>query len=112
MPRSLKSKGDALVIEWSDGVTQRLPWSLLRERCPCATCRTKQDHRQQPPAGQSQPGQSEPGGLLPVIGLEETRPIRPTAVRPVGNYAYNIHFSDGHNTGIYSLEYIRRLGEE
>jgi DUF971 family protein len=33
-------------------------------------------------------------------------------MKPVGNYAYGIHFSDGHTTGIYSLDYLRELGEE
>lgn len=98
-PRGLTSDGDSLVIEWSDGVTHRLKWSLLRECCPCATCRTKQD---EPP--------KQSAVLLPVIGLEETQPIRPTAMQPVGNYAYSIHFSDGHNTGIYTLDYLRDLG--
>jgi DUF971 family protein len=29
---------------------------------------------------------------------------------PVGNYAYAIAFSDGHDTGIYTIEYLRELG--
>ena len=37
-------------------------------------------------------------------------PKRPTAMQPVGNYAYSIHFSDGHNSGIYTLDYLRHLG--
>jgi len=32
-------------------------------------------------------------------------------MKPVGNYAYGIEFSDGHNTGIYSFETLRSLGE-
>ncbi len=35
-----------------------------------------------------------------------------TAVDPVGNYAVRLTFSDGHNTGIFSWPYLRRLGEE
>ena len=35
-----------------------------------------------------------------------------TGMYPVGNYAYQIDFSDGHKTGIYSLELLRELGEE
>jgi DUF971 family protein len=31
---------------------------------------------------------------------------------PVGNYAYRIEFSDGHSTGIYTLDLLRRLGSE
>jgi DUF971 family protein len=32
-------------------------------------------------------------------------------MRPVGNYAYAIEFNDGHNSGIYSLDFLRELGE-
>ena len=31
---------------------------------------------------------------------------------PVGRYAYSIDFSDGHDTGIYTLESLRELGHE
>jgi DUF971 family protein len=31
-------------------------------------------------------------------------------MEPQGRYAYGIHFSDGHNTGIYTLESLRELG--
>jgi DUF971 family protein len=33
-----------------------------------------------------------------------------SGLRPVGNYAYSVAFSDGHDTGIFSLELLRRLG--
>jgi DUF971 family protein len=99
-PRGLKNEGPALVIEWSDGVTHRLPWKLLRDRCPCATCRVE---RAKPPAAKP---------LLSVLTPQEARPLAPVSVRPVGNYAYAIGFNDGHNTGIYSLELLRDLGEQ
>jgi DUF971 family protein len=35
-----------------------------------------------------------------------------TAIDPVGNYAVRLTFTDGHNTGIFSWSYLRRLGEE
>lgn len=99
-PRSLKNDGQALVIEWSDGITHRLPWKLLRDCCPCATCRMQHNV---PPA---------PKPLLSVLPLAEARPLAPVSVRPMGNYAYSIAFSDGHNTGIYPLELLRELGEK
>lgn len=34
------------------------------------------------------------------------------AIDPVGNYAVRLTFSDGHNTGIFSWGYFRRLGEK
>ena len=97
---SLKGTDEALLIEWQDGIVHSLKWSFLRKRCPCATCRTKQA---EPP---------EPETLLPVIKPEEARPIRVTEMKALGNYAYGINFSDGHNSGIYALEYLRQLGEE
>ena len=93
---ALKSDGDALLIDWSDNVQHRLPWTLIRDSCPCATCSSKQ---------------AEPKQLLPVLSVAEAQTTRPTAMSPMGNYAYSIHFNDGHNTGIYSLTLLRRLGE-
>jgi DUF971 family protein len=72
----------------------------LRDRCPCASCREKRS---------AQPDRAE---LLPVLRPEETRPLRIAAMRPVGNYAYSIQFSDGHDTGIYTLALLRELGEQ
>jgi DUF971 family protein len=100
LPTSLKSSGDSLVITWDDGAAHQLTWSFLREQCPCATCRAE---REKP-----QPADDNP---LNILKPEEAQPCRPVDVRPIGNYAYGIEFNDGHNTGIYSLEYLRFLGE-
>lgn len=32
-------------------------------------------------------------------------------MKPIGNYAYGIAFTDGHDSGIYSLELLRHLGD-
>jgi DUF971 family protein len=37
-------------------------------------------------------------------------PLAITGMQPVGQYAYKIVFSDGHDSGIYTLEYLRELG--
>jgi DUF971 family protein len=97
-PRKLTNVGDALEIEWSDGLTQRIPWRKLRDACPCASCRIE---RTQPP---------KPQPLLAVLSPTEARPLAPVSMRPAGNYAYAIAFSDGHSSGIYSLELLRQLG--
>ena len=46
------------------------------------------------------------------LGDAETRPLRIAAMKPVGNYAYSIEFSDGHDTGIYTLTTLRELGQQ
>ena len=91
--------GDLLRISWSDGQVRDYVLRELRDACPCATCREK---RNAPPL---------PTTLLPIISDADIRPLRITAMKPVGNYAYSIDFSDGHNTGIYTLESLRELGE-
>jgi len=42
--------------------------------------------------------------------MSEARPLAITTMEPVGHYAYSIEFSDGHNTGIYTLELLCQLG--
>jgi DUF971 family protein len=92
--------GALLRIIWSDGLMRDYPPRELREKCPCATCR---EERNGPP-----PSPLE----LPVITEAQTQPLRITAMKPVGNYAYSIDFSDGHNTGIYTLESLREMGHD
>jgi len=101
-PKSLKNDGDSLVILWQDDREDRLSWKLLRERCPCATCLSE---RNNPPT-------PEPTSALPILSMQEAQPLKPTSMEAMGNYAYSINFNDGHNTGIYSLELLRELGEE
>lgn len=105
IPVSLKGDAEALNIEWSDGAKHRLTWRLLRDRCPCADCR---GHGDGPPP----PKPAPPPGSLPILSAAEAQPLRVAQMRPMGNYAYSIHFNDGHNTGIYTVEYLRQLGGE
>lgn len=93
---SLNDQGD-LVIQWSDNKTRLYSVATLRNSCPCATCREK---RQAAPAAE----------LLPVIAIEETQPLKIAEMKPVGSYAYGITFSDGHDSGIFTLEQLYHLG--
>jgi DUF971 family protein len=49
--------------------------------------------------------------MLNVLQPGEAEPLSIADVRPVGSYAYTIVFSDGHDTGIFTLERLRELGE-
>lgn len=89
-----------LRIDWSDGHSREYTVRELRDACPCATCR---EQKKQPPP---------PAGALPVLSAAEARPLKLQGMKPVGNYAYSIAFSDGHNTGIYTFERLRELGQE
>jgi DUF971 family protein len=43
------------------------------------------------------------------LSVAEAQPLAVQRMRPVGNYAYNIQFSDGHDSGIFSFDLIRSL---
>ncbi len=87
-----------LQIEWSDGQRREYTFRELRDGCPCASCTEK---RHAPP---------EPSTELPILSAAETAPLRIARMEAMGHYAYSIHFSDGHDTGIYTLEHLRALG--
>jgi DUF971 family protein len=91
--------GARLSIAWSDGSTHVYTARELREACPCATCREK---RSAPPLPPTQ---------LLVLSPQEARPLDVAGMRPVGAYAYNIAFSDGHGTGLFSFTRLRELGK-
>lgn len=97
-PVVLKTEGpDRLLIEWSDGHRDVFTWAFLRQHCPCAVCRAEAE---------------KPKPLLPILKPEETEPPRPTAMEPVGRYAYQISWRDGHSSGIYSFEYLLELASQ
>jgi len=50
-----------------------------------------------------------PGQRVLQVGKEDVSIDR---IEPVGNYAVCLYFDDGHHTGIYSWEYLYRLGKE
>src|SRR5438552_19175472 len=94
-PMALTREGkDHLIIQWSDGHRSRYAWKHLRDNCPCAGCR---EERLKPP---------DP---FRILKANELVPLAPTAVTPIGRYAYKITWSDGHDTGIYTLESLREL---
>jgi DUF971 family protein len=97
-PIALKRDGDRLVIDWSDGHRGAIALRKLRDACPCATCNEK---RQQPP---------NPLKILSEAELLAGDP-RPVAMEARGAYAYQVVWNDGHDTGIYTLELLRRLCE-
>lgn len=83
-----------LTIEWDDGATTRFEGRTLRWACPCAECRGEL----------GEPGKLDRAEALPAA--EE----RADSVWLVGQYALGISFESGHATGIYTFEYLRRLG--
>lgn len=89
---TVHSQSRVLEISFSDGAHFRIPFELMRVYSPSAEV---QGHG----AGQEvlQSGKRD-------VGLE--------ALEPVGNYAVQPRFTDGHDTGIYSWDYLYFLGSQ
>ncbi|XZE32116.1 gamma-butyrobetaine hydroxylase-like domain-containing protein [Pirellulaceae bacterium SH501] len=99
-PKSLKlSPRKSLEIEWDDGKVLDYPFRHLRDSCPCATCKEKK-----------RASEGKPSNPLAILSPSETVPLAIADMRPVGNYAYNIGFSDGHTSGLFTIEYLRQIG--
>jgi len=86
--RRLPEEG-RLRLTWSDGHVAEYGYDYLRGWCPCAGC---QGHsglkiRYQPPP----------------------KPVTAESIKPVGNYAISIAWSDGHGTGIYRFDFLREI---
>lgn len=86
-----------LEIQWSDGHASIYPHKFLRQKCRCALC-----------AGE--PFLSTGGLMMPNVNLPNVPDnVAPTRFGQVGNYGLSINWSDGHNTGIYSFNYLREI---
>ena len=89
-----------LVIIWDDGLVSRYPLSHLREACPCVEC----------PGGHFRMGlEHAPADILQ---LTPGRSYNMLSLSPVGNYAVQPAWDDGHATGIYTWEYLRLISPQ
>lgn len=88
---TLHQKSRVLEIAFADGRSFRLPYEFLRVHSPSAEVR-----------GHG-PGQE--------VLQTGKRNVEIRTLEPVGSYAVQPQFSDGHNTGIYSWDYLYELGE-
>lgn len=87
--------GDELALAWNDGDESYLLFEMLRRACPCASC------------------QGEPDALGRVVRPEvrhDERSFTLTRFEIVGGYALQLFWGDGHSSGIYGYEYLRKLG--
>ena len=88
----LRKQTGALALEWPDGVEHDLSFEYLRVHSPSAEVRGH--------------------GAGEAILQTGKRSVRIVRIDPIGNYALRLHFSDGHDSGLYSWHYLRELGEE
>jgi DUF971 family protein len=97
-PLDLQQIGSELAIKWEDGLESFIPLERLRQRCPCAGCMGEKD-------------------IMGNVYKNPAQKLSPrafilTRLEPVGGYAIKPIWADGHATGIYSFDYLRRLADE
>jgi DUF971 family protein len=102
-PKDVKvqiSTGAGVDVVWSDDHRSHYDFAFLREECPCATCNDQRMKKQSAPVG-GLPSSS----VLPMYKPKVTA----RAAKPLGNYALQFDFSDGHSSGIYSYDHLRAI---
>jgi len=99
------STGAGVDITWADGHTSHYNFDYLRDACPCASCN---EERRKKAEMEQRIGAVAGGGLPPTLPMFKPKP-KARAAKPVGHYALQIEFTDGHSTGIYSFEYLREI---
>jgi DUF971 family protein len=94
-PLNLQHIGNELAIKWDDGEEDFIPLESLRRSCPCAGCK----------------------GEVDILGNLYKNPEKPLTakafelvrVTSVGGYAIQPVWADGHNSGIFSYDYLKRI---
>lgn len=86
--------GTRLRITWEDGEVSEYRPRFLRMRCPCAGC------------------VDEMTGVRTLTEDQVPEGVYPEAIHYVGRYALQFVWSDGHSTGIYPFELLRKLWDQ
>jgi DUF971 family protein len=95
------SKSAGIKIDWRDGHYSDYPLAHLRDECPCATC-TGAHGTEPQKSNYSQSAQANPFQMFKPA-------LRMNSVEPVGSYAIRIYWNDGHSSGIYSFDHLRKI---
>lgn len=92
-----KVDNNTLSMVWDDGHEGMYTLEGLRKNCPCATCRSARASKEKNP--------------LKVLSPKEVLPdhLQLVEAETVGRYAIQFRWNDGHDTGIYSFDYLREL---
>ena len=102
-PRSVEvnvTSGSGMDIQWKDGHQSHYSFQWLRDACPCALC---DEERTQSGRAIGASPKAKPGEL-PMFRQSP----KPTEATAVGKYAVTFKWSDGHQHGIYSWEFLRQ----
>jgi len=96
-PTDIQQIGSELAVKWDDGCETFVSLETLRRYCPCAGCKGEVD-------------------IMGNVYKNPPKPLTTDAFRlvrimTVGGYAVQPVWADGHSTGLYSFEYLKRVGD-
>jgi|SRR6516164_9510450 DUF971 family protein len=96
-PQDIQTIGEELAIKWDDGSESFIALEKLRRHCPCAGCKGEVDVMGNVYKGPDQPLSPRAFELVRIVS--------------VGGYALQPVWADGHSTGLYTYDYLRRVAE-
>ncbi|SPE59400.1 conserved hypothetical protein [Verrucomicrobia bacterium] len=96
-PLDIQTIGQELAIKWEDGSESFIALDKLRRGCPCAGCKGEVD-------------------IMGKVHKNPDQPLSPTAsqlirLEHIGTYALRPLWADGHASGLYPYDYLKRLAE-
>ena len=97
-PVDIQIIGGELAIKWDDGGESFIPLEKLRRSCPCAGCKGETDILGNVYKNSEKALTLKAFELVRIVG--------------VGGYAVQPVWADGHSTGIYSFDYLKRVAGE
>ncbi|MFA6571751.1 MAG: DUF971 domain-containing protein [Bacteroidota bacterium] len=98
-PKLIKRTDDnSIHAEWQDGFSATISLQKFRDNCPCALCEAKSKEKTEDAIFQ--------------FNIINPNQYELKSLKTVGNYAVQAVWGDGHDTGIYVWEYLRKIFEE
>jgi DUF971 family protein len=96
-PLDIQQIGEEIAIKWEDGSESFVRLEKLRRHCPCAGCKGEMD-------------------IMGNLYKNPDRPLSPKAFQlqkltMVGGYAIQPHWGDGHASGMFAFDYLKRVAE-
>lgn len=84
-------------LEWADGLSALVSLQRFRDECPCAACK----------------GENIMGTVYTFPGMKMFKPgmFELEGINSSGNYAIQVAWKDGHNSGIYTWDILRQIAE-
>jgi DUF971 family protein len=97
-PTDIQRIGNEIAIKWDDGGESFIGLEKLRRACPCAGCKGEVDVM----------GNLHKGPDIPITA----KAVELVRVDRVGGYAIQPVWADGHNSGLFSFDYQRRVADQ